>query len=622
MATIGRINVAANADIADFTAHMNAAAAIMRDFGRSATVAQSGVNRLNAASGLKFGAGLALGAGALTAAVSALQSAAAATVGLIGSAIKAGSDLNEVITKTDAVLGSASGQVKAFADEMASKFGLVKSEVLDAASAFGGLGKGLGGLKGGALAQFSTQFTKLAADLSSFANMDFRETQRALLVGLSGEQSDLLKRLGVTLLEDEVKAYAFSHGIAKAGETLNNTQKVAARTGLIFKALGDANGDLERTMAGVANASRGLSGRIENLKADLGLALSTITQSVLGGLSTAVSAIGDQFGKNQDAIKAWAKEAVSSGGVIISVIGGIGVAAATVVDTFDRLSLAWKVFAANGPTPAALAGALDFILDPTKTSKNAEKTLQFFENIKNGAIDAGKALAVSGGAGKAAVDVAAEALSKADQKAKEFTTDLQTQATTFGLSARQVKVYELAQQGATDAQVKQALALTMQLDAMDEQKKKFEELKAAAKSTFESTLTPVEKLGGEIMKLQEQFKAGLIDRESLVRGIQQAQDASNLFRRRNVAALETGSAASYSARLASFNEIADAREGRGRAEQMADRIARGAGNTDEAAKVTARNTQIQLDYLKQILDALKSKAGGPNAPVPAPVPVG
>jgi hypothetical protein len=205
------------------------------------------------------------------------------------------SNLNETLSKTDAVLGSASTGVKKFADEMTSKFGLIKGEVLDVASGIGGLGKGLGGLRGKDLEDFTVKFTKLAADMSSFKNISLREAGRAIQVGLSGEQSDQLKQLGVVTIEQTINDYAYAHGIAAVGAELTQQQKVMARAGVISKGLVDADGDLARTSGDTANQFRMLTGTIAKLGTSIGTAMLPAINAAIGAFTTFASATTGAF---------------------------------------------------------------------------------------------------------------------------------------------------------------------------------------------------------------------------------------------------------------------------------------------------------------------------------------
>jgi hypothetical protein len=194
---------------------------------------------------------------------------------------KGASDLNETVSKTNVIFGSATGSVTTFADKMSTDFGMVKGVTLDTASAMGGLGKSLGGLRGEKLGNFANQFTKMSADLSSFSNIDVSEAAGAIQSGLAGNQSDVLRGLGVDLSEDAVKAKAAALGIAKFGEELNSQQKFAARSALITQGLSKVNGDLERTQGGAANQGRKLMGSIANIGTTIGsIFLPVITEGI------------------------------------------------------------------------------------------------------------------------------------------------------------------------------------------------------------------------------------------------------------------------------------------------------------------------------------------------------
>jgi hypothetical protein len=189
------------------------------------------------------------------------------------------------------VLGPAAEPIKAFADDMAAKFGLVKKETIDTASGFAALGKGVGNLSGQALTDFTTKFTKLAGDLSSNQNLGFDEAAASLMTQLIGNQSDALLRLGVVTTEETLKQYAYSHAIAKTGSELTAQQKLEARMGIIGEKLAFVNGDLEKTFGGVANQVRGLGGRLTNFAAEAGKTIEPITQVLLGFAGTALEKV-------------------------------------------------------------------------------------------------------------------------------------------------------------------------------------------------------------------------------------------------------------------------------------------------------------------------------------------
>ena len=186
------------------------------------------------------------------------------------SMVSTASDLSENMNKVEAIFGSGSKTVIDASNAMAKAFGTSKNEFLDSAGRMGGLFKGAG-MSQQAAASLSVEFTKLAADAASFFNTDFETAFMKIRSGLSGE-SEPLKDFGVLMTEDAVKAQAYAMGLAKVGTELTSAMKVQARAAIISKGLADAQGDLERTSGGVANASRALWGRIENLAGSIGQA--------------------------------------------------------------------------------------------------------------------------------------------------------------------------------------------------------------------------------------------------------------------------------------------------------------------------------------------------------------
>jgi hypothetical protein len=198
--------------------------------------------------------------------------AGAGVVGALGiglmKAVRASSDLNETVARTEQVFGSATDKVTRGADEMARKFGVSKREFLDASSMFGLIAQGAG-IAADRSAEMSVSLARLAADAASFYNTRTDVALEKIRAGLVGE-SEPLRAFGVMLSEDAVKAKALALGLARPGQELTNAMKIMARYQLIQDGLAKANGDLERTGGGWANQTRMLSGNLENLSALIG----------------------------------------------------------------------------------------------------------------------------------------------------------------------------------------------------------------------------------------------------------------------------------------------------------------------------------------------------------------
>ena len=108
----------------------------------------------------------------------------------LGDATKAASDLAESANKAGVAFGSAFPRINEFADEMANKFGIVKSEIYDITAGLGFMLTNAGLTKDKA-ADLSITLSKVAADVSSIQNMSVGEVLGKIRAGISGEAEPL-----------------------------------------------------------------------------------------------------------------------------------------------------------------------------------------------------------------------------------------------------------------------------------------------------------------------------------------------------------------------------------------------------------------------------------------------
>jgi hypothetical protein len=207
--------------------------------------------------------------------------------------VQAAGNLNETMSKVGVTFGNSAGQVVAFADQMANSFGLVKREVLDAASAFGLILQG-SGMTADASAELSIQLAKLAADASSFYNVPVAEALEKIRSGLVGE-AEPLRAFGVLLSEGAVQAKAAEMGFEAMGGKFTEAAKSAARSQLIIEGLTKASGDLERTSDSLSNRQKKLAGDFDNLKASIGASLVDPMRELIGLMYELGGAVNDAF---------------------------------------------------------------------------------------------------------------------------------------------------------------------------------------------------------------------------------------------------------------------------------------------------------------------------------------
>lgn len=223
----------------------------------------------------------------------ALASAGYAAIRFGASAVTAASNQEEALNKVNVSFGDAADAVVEFSDTSAKSFGISKAAALDAAGGFGVMLQ-TAGLTSQEAAGMSVELTKLAADLASFNNIAIEGADGALAKlrsGLAGE-AEPLRRLGVLLSAERVKAVAYAKGIAAVGSELTEAQKVQARYALILEDTKLAQGDFQATSDSLANSQRILAAEFADLQADLGQALLPVVKAAVAGLQDFVGVVG------------------------------------------------------------------------------------------------------------------------------------------------------------------------------------------------------------------------------------------------------------------------------------------------------------------------------------------
>jgi hypothetical protein len=267
-----------------------------------------------------FGAQLTLALGVFGLAFKAVQ--------FFKTGITEASNLNESVNKLGVIYRAQAGVVGKAADEMAAKFGTVKTSFIDTASTFGQLLQGMGGQTEKASAETSVKLAKLAADASSIFNVGFDEAAGKIASALRG-QSEPISAFGIDVQEAATKAEALRLGIIKTSRDLTTQEKVAARTSLILRGLAVAEGDLAATIEAPANAFRRFQGNLINTAGSIGTTLLPAIQKGIGLLNEFASWVGQAFERNKGAIDTF----VSNLGQGIDMAGAI----------LRNLPVAWEI---------------------------------------------------------------------------------------------------------------------------------------------------------------------------------------------------------------------------------------------------------------------------------------
>lgn len=228
------------------------------------------------------------------------------------------SNLQESMSKVDAVFGESSKAIQDFAKTTATSLGITRQQALEAAGTFGNLIQAFG-LTRPEAAGMSEDLVKLAADLASFNNVPIEDVFTALRSGLSGE-TEPLKRFGVAINDTRLKQEALNMGLYDGKGALDITAKTQAAYALILKDTSLAQGDVARTSDGFANQMRFLRAALSDAAAELGLILLPYAERFVRFLNTnivpAVRAFADELGEGG------LKSAI---GVFVDALGPFGI---------------------------------------------------------------------------------------------------------------------------------------------------------------------------------------------------------------------------------------------------------------------------------------------------------
>ncbi len=227
-----------------------------------------------------------------------------AAIGILGAAtvmgkqaISIASDTAESTSKVNTLLGKSAASALAFAETSATAFGMSKTEALGSVGSMAAVQVAMGATQKEA-AKLSVEYTKLSADLGSFNNASSAEVQEALTASLSGEY-EMLKKYGIVVNDTTLAAEAARIGMKKSGATWDSAQKKQLSYNIIMASTKAAQGDFARTSDGLANQTKIMSARMEDLQGKIGAKLLPAVVAVAGAFNNLLTWTEKNEGKTK-----------------------------------------------------------------------------------------------------------------------------------------------------------------------------------------------------------------------------------------------------------------------------------------------------------------------------------
>ena len=218
----------------------------------------------------------------------------AATMGVsalvsgFNSATSAASDLNETVSKSQAIFGSNFAAIDSWAKGAATSFGLSRQAALDAAASFGDMFSQIG-FGGSEAAKMSKSVVQMSADLGSFNNLGTDDVANRIAAAFRGEY-DSLQAVIPNINAARVEHEAMTASGKKSAAALTAQEKAAAVLAIVQKDGARAMGDFARTSSGAANTQKILAARLEDAKTKFGQALLPVRMLALQGISKLLDA--------------------------------------------------------------------------------------------------------------------------------------------------------------------------------------------------------------------------------------------------------------------------------------------------------------------------------------------
>lgn len=352
------------------------------------------VDDLEGAQGRAGSAGTGLGRsifGGVVGAWAAIGGAEAVTSWFTG-AVSGASDLNETMSKTEAIFGSNTSTITTWASTAATTVGLSQNAALSAAAGFGDMFTQIG-FTGDAAASMSTQVVQAAADLGSFSNLDTADVAERMSAAFRGEYDSLqavIPNINAARVESEALAMTGKDTAA----SLTAQERAAAVLAIVQQDGARAMGDFQRTSDGAANSSRIATARLEDQQAALGQQLLPMWTSFLGfvndvaipGFTSLVSWIG----QNHDTILMLATvigvAVIAYGAITAGIALYTGFQAAQAAATGGLTIAQWALNAAMSANPigiiitliAVLVGAIIWVATQTTFFQDAWAAMTAF----------------------------------------------------------------------------------------------------------------------------------------------------------------------------------------------------------------------------------------------------
>lgn len=233
-------------------------------------------------------------------------------LGIGVAAFKFAADLEDAFGATDQIFKGSAEDVKTWADELQSYYGIAETEALSYANVMGAMLQNIGGLSEAEAAKQSKMLIELAGDLSAMFGGTTQSAVHALTGALKGNNT-MLDNYGMGVNEATIKTKALEMGLIAEGDQMTLTAKQAATLALIMEQTGEAQGQAAREADGASGSMKSLVTELKNLATEIGEVLLPIITPFI----TKLKELAQKFKE----LSPETKEMIVAIGLVVAAIG-------------------------------------------------------------------------------------------------------------------------------------------------------------------------------------------------------------------------------------------------------------------------------------------------------------
>ena len=285
----------------------------------------------------------------------------AISIGITAPVIAAGTaaynmaaDFEDALGATDQIFKSSADEVKNWAGNLETYFGISKKEALEYSNLMGSMLINIGNLTEKQASKQGAKLIELAGDLTAMYGGGTQDAVRALTGALKGNNT-MLDNYGMAVNDALVKTRALEMGLIKQGQEMSLSAKQAATLSLIYEQTAAAQGQAAREADGASGSWRALRTEITNLTTEIGAHLLPIVTPLINRLKDMVAGFREMSPEMQQTIVKVAAVAAALGPLMVA-LGSIMKLAPLVGAAFTAMT------GPIGITIAAVAAAAALII--------------------------------------------------------------------------------------------------------------------------------------------------------------------------------------------------------------------------------------------------------------------